>query len=347
MLALLVTLFLPAASPALAAGEGAVLSSSTAFCVDFVIELRGDPLSATPLEKEEVGVVPFGLWLNAIQIKNTDQGFQFATQVEDCSTYGCTLESGDTFRTIIAKSGISDAIRFTIYDEKWQKAGPAAISDRGWVAVPMSSPSGSREIWVIKADSRMHRRIPNPVMDPAILKWRGEDLFMIHALRSETFKTERVLIDERRFEEVPPNEPYFFTRGGREGNSFTAGYQAEYAGNLEGRLKIPLYGKRSEQPGSLLLTSCVRPMTSGGFADPVRILVDNQNRINVVTALRGAIWLMRFGEDGNIIAASRVAEDVVGDAGSIRIDSSGSFNFLHMEIDKELAPVRIHYARFR
>ncbi|MEK7767035.1 MAG: hypothetical protein AAB368_12435, partial [bacterium] len=183
---LLIPLALAACAPAMRQTAQAPAAPAPAFTATItaeggpVISLRGEPLTATRFVPEDFGQIPLGLWLNAVPMQEVQHGFQFAADLENCSGYGCIVTTADFNRVLVAKKGLADAVRLDLYDTGWKRFGMSAVNDRGWVAVPMASPKQEREVWVIKADGRLAGRIPHPVRTQAILRWRGEDLFLIH-----------------------------------------------------------------------------------------------------------------------------------------------------------------------
>ena len=108
----------------------APLLSGTMLHQPFRLTLTGDPQTATPLVTEQLGVIPFGRWLNAVPLKKVQHGFQVSLQLEHCSGAGCTVSLEAMRRVLVAKRDIASGIRLDIYDEGWKRSGMSAITAR-------------------------------------------------------------------------------------------------------------------------------------------------------------------------------------------------------------------------
>jgi hypothetical protein len=322
--------------------------STTTYAESFRITLSGDPFTASPFITENIGMIPVGRWLNALLPKKVQHGSELVAQIENCSGYGCVVETADSGRIIIAKRGVADAIRLGIYDAGWAKIGASAVSDDGQVAIPVASPRGETEIWVVRQNGRLRKRIPHQVSGPALMRWHGSGLYMIHAIGGG-IAAKKVSITTGAVETVDPLEAFWPDCGEGGGPPLTAGLPGEQADQLQGLTAVPVYRRGEPVPGTLELTRAARPMTQSGFAPPARVEFDCSGRINIVSATTDDIWCLRFGSDGKILNASKLSANMAGDFRSIRIDSRGRFYYLETELtgNDPPEPTQINLIRLR
>ncbi len=306
--------------------------SNTTLTGSFRLTLTGDPLTATPLVTERLGVIPFGRWLNAIPAEKNKRGFEFAAQLNNCSSRGCIVGLEDTQRVLIAKRGIADAIRLDIFDAGWKRIEAAAISESGQVAIPVVSPKDRREIWIIRSNGRMRKRIPHAVKGPMMLRWRNGSLFMVYQ-GPGGFSAMRASLSAGTMQSATPMEAWWVSCKGGPAQPLAVGLTGEIHELLEGVLTLPLYRRGNPQPGWLELTQSTRPMTTQGSTSPVHVKIDCLGRVNIVSALGNEVWCLRFGPDGKILKASKVDVNLAGDHRSIKIDQRGRFYLLEAELD--------------
>jgi hypothetical protein len=308
------------------------------------ITLTGSVLSAPPLKVMALAVVPFGTDANAIGMDKQKGGVQFQVGLESCSEDGCIVESGDVARIIVARSGIADAFPLGFIERGWKRQGLSSISDKGWLAVPLSTEDSTREIWVIDSRFRLRKRISHKIVSPCLLQWRGEDLFMVFQGNDGKMMAKQVLLDSGRIVSASPIEPWYPACPGQSATAYSAGWEGQNPMGFEGRLVMPLWQKGEAQPVAVELNDTVRPMTGNGLSSPVRLATDCDGRICIVTALGEDIWCMRFTPEGKLEAATHVLGSIAGDAKGIQIDRRGRFFYLETIMNTE-APEKIHLIR--
>lgn len=321
--------------------------STTAYAGSFRITLSGEPMTAPPLTAERIGAVPFGKWLNAVPMKKSQYGYEFSVELVECSSAGCTVRMEDPLRTLIAKDRIAGAVRLDIYDKGWRLNGSAAISNGGEVAVPTVSAGGKGEIWVIRKNERMRKRIPHTIVGPALLKWHTDGLYLVY-FDGGGLGAYRVDIPTGGLVSATPIEAWWTTCEGGPEQPLAVGMAGETPAEMSGVLALPAWRRGDPEPGWIVLTNSSRPMTANGAAVPVRVVVDCRGRINVVSALSDFVWCLRFGPDGGILNATRLEAHLAGDAKSVIIDEFGRFYYLEVEMDPETGePRMMHFVRMR
>ncbi len=298
------------------------------------ITLQGDPAKAARMAEERICIIPFGTEANAIKLEEQKGGVQFSVQLECCSEYGCIVEAGDIGRVVLAKPGIADAFALDLIEHGWKRRGLSAVSDTGRLAVPVTSPWNENEIWIMDTRFRLRRRIVHAIQTPLMLRWNGDDLYLIYMEGSGT-KTVRMLESGGRMVAAAPTEPWLTDCTGGAATVYTTGMTGENPDNFAGNLTADLFMRGSEGKVRLELTSATRPAGPEGYAAPVKVAVDCLGRFNVVSALGEDIWCMRFGPDGIIQAMYKVTASVAGDARSLRIDRRGRFYFINTELEKD------------
>lgn len=309
-----------------------------------IIALRGEPLTATKFELTDFSQIPFGRWLNGIPLETVQHGTSFSADLQNCSTYGCVVNVADQLRVLVAKKGVAGAVRLDLYDHGWKRFGYSGIDDRGWVAVPMIGPQKEHEVWVIRDNGRMAGRIPHPVEDQPILRWRGRDLFLIHH-PGDTFRVLQLSLEKGTAVSATPVEPWWYECVGGLRTGRAIGVTGDVPEFLSGWLSLPLHRRDDPVPGLLKITESARPMTSGGFANPVRVVVDCHGRFNVVSANGEEIWCLRYSPEGELLKASMLRGNLAGDAKTIQIDSTGTFSYLATEFDEDMKPALLHLGR--
>jgi len=311
----------------------------------FRLILTGEPLAAPRLKIERLGVIPFGKWLNAIPVKRTKHGTEFSVELVECGSFGCIVRMEDSRRVLIAKRELSGAIRLDIYDRGWRVSGSAAISNGGQVAIPATSPEGEGEVWIIRKNERMRKRIPHPVRGPSMLRWHSGGLFLLHQSRAG-MAAYRIDIPNGKAVSATPIEAWWTTCDGGPEKPLAVGIAGEIAETLKGTLSLPLHRQGDSEHGWLVLTNSARPMTTRGPTEVVRVTVDCLGRFNVVSALGEEIWCLRFSPGGKILNASRIESHIAGDATSIAIDEYGRFYYLAVEMNTEKRePRRMHFVK--
>ncbi len=309
----------------------------------FQITLSGDPLIAPRFEEESLGVIPLGRWSNAVSLTEAKHGFEFAVSLENCSGYGCTIQTPEGNRVLVAKKGIARVVRLNLYDEGWRQTGNSAVNDDGWVAVPMSGPGNKREVWIIKENNHMHKRLAYGIRSAVITYWGRDCVYLLHGAGTD-FKALRISISTGASTEVPPIEPFWAACESETAQA--VGFTGEVPDMLAGLTGLPVWRRGEPKPGLLELTPSVRPMTPEGLASPVRVDMDCMGRVSVISALSSAIWCMRFGTDGKLLNASPISGALTGDYNSIRTDRLGRFYFLLTEMDEDgRTPRQLHLRR--
>jgi len=339
------------ASRAMADAEPAavapVAASATVPADTFVLSLSGNALTATPFESERVGVIPFGRWANAIPTTPVQHGVQFSAELQSCSSMGCIVTTEDANRIVLAQKDMADAIRLPLYDDGWQRNGEAAISESGMTAVPVASRKGEREIWVIRHNGHIHKRIPHTIDTPVILKWRDDDLYLI-AKTNEGFTAQQVLLERETLVSATLIEPWWFRGNDRSTKIWAVGMAGENSDALRGDQTVPIWRQGSAEPGVLELSAAARPMTAGGFSSPVKVMVDEHGRVNMVCAMGDDIWCLRFGSDGRMQRTQKLALNLAGNYKSIQIDAGGRFYFLEVEMeDDQMTPKLMYLVRLK
>ena len=297
------------------------------------ISPSGDPTTATPLTAEHVCMIPFGRWVNGVNLTSVQHGVQFSAIVEQCATGGCLVTSEDPSRALVAKSDVADAIRFAIYDEGWVRTGPGAISENGLVAMPMSGPAGKREIWVLTPHEhtfRMRTRIPYDDASPAMVRWRDEDLYLLLG-DGDDLNPYRVNLATHAITSATDWEPWCYRCVGGDPDHLAAGQVGDRPTKLAGLTNLELHS-RSGRTAILELTTACRPMTSGGLATVVKVFVDCYGRIEMVSGLGEEIWCLRFSKEGDLLGSFQVGSGIAGDAKSVQVDERGRFYFLETKM---------------
>jgi hypothetical protein len=322
--------------------------SATEYAGGLHVTLTGDPLTASPFTSEQVSTIPFGRWLNGMPFTEREHGSEFSAQLVNCSAYGCIVELDTAGRVLVAHRDIADGIRLDIYDDGWSLSGSAAVSDAGMVAIPMTGPGGQREIWLIRRNGLMHKRIPVQTSGPVLIRWRNEEeLFMIHQDRGG-MELQRIAIGTEEAASATLMEAYWDVCAGGTAGRLSAGPLGESPDELRGYLSIPVYRRGDAVPGVLELTQSARPMTTGGYSSPVRVRMDCAGRINIVSALGDDVWCLRFGQDGKITNAQKISANLSGDFKSVLVDQHGSFWYLEVEIDQDTRrPMIAHLFRLK
>jgi len=308
------------------------------------IRLSGNILSAPQLKVMGLAVVPFGTEANAIGMEKQKGGVQFQIALESCSENGCIVESGDVTKIIVARSGIADAFPLAFIEPGWRRQGLSAISDRGWLAVPVSTLDNTREIWIIDDRFRLRKRISHKITNPSLFRWRGEDLFMVFQGPDEKMLAKRVDIDAGRLVSASPIEPWWPSCPGQSASQYSAGWEGENPLGFGGRLVMPVWRRGESRPTGLELPESIRPMTSQGLASPVKIAFDCDGRICIISALGEDIWCQRFSPEGKLLAASPITGSIAGDAKGIQIDRRGRFFYLETILNSA-EPEKIHLIR--
>lgn len=339
------------ASRSLAGPEAAPLTpgepSATVPAETFVLSLSGNALTATPFESERVGVIPFGRWANAIPTTPVQHGVQFSAELQSCSSMGCIVTTEDANRIVLAQKDIADAIRLPLYDEGWQRNGDAAISESGMTAVPVVSRKAEHEIWVIRHNGHLHKRIPHSIETPVILKWRDDDLYLI-AKTNDGFTARRVLLERETLVSATLIEPWWFRGNDRSTRIWAVGMKGESSDELRGDQTVPIWRQGVAAPGVLELSAAARPMTTGGFSSPVKVVIDEHGRVNMVCAMGDDIWCLRFGADGRMQRAQKLALNLAGNYKSIQIDAGGRFYYLEVEMeDDQMTPKLMYLVRLK
>jgi hypothetical protein len=314
------------------------LGSGAGRTEEFRLRLTGDPLTATPLVEEEVGIVPFGRFLNALPIQKVQYGVQFTAELDDCSSAGCVLLTEDAARVLVARKPIADGIRLDLYDRGWIRSGSVAISETGRLAAPVSGPAGQRELWIlrrVRQEWRMDRRLPLDLRVPVGPRWRGDDLFLRHAGETGGVGLSRVDLRTGKRSPADPLEAFWYDCHGEAPGHWAVGPAGEDPETLLGLTAVPLRRPGSSATGWLELTASVRPQGPNGLAGPVRVTVDCTGRPCVVSAVGEDIWCLRFHPDGSLERASRVRGSVTGDFKSVRIDERGRFLYLITEMEED------------
>lgn len=321
--------------------------SSTSYPDFFRLTLTGDPQTATALVEEELGVIPFGKWLNAIPSEKVQHGVKFSAQLAECSSFGCTVETENSRRVLVAKRGMADGIKIDIFEAGWKRVGSSAISEGGQLAIPVAGPDGNREVWIIRSNGRMRKRIPHSISGATLLRWHSGGLYMIYQ-DSVGLKTMEVSLNRGALTPAPLLDAWWATCEGGPETPLAVGMAGEIFESLKGYLTIPLYRRGDPQPGVLVLTQSVRPATTQGYASPTLVKIDCFGRINVVTAQGDEVWCLRFGADGHILKAGRIFGDLAGDAKGVKIDQRGRFYYLEVEMgERTRQPYRLHLMRLK
>jgi len=335
----------PAKKPVQSAIPSATMPpSEPAYQYSGRITLSGNLLTAPPLKVMALAMVPFGTDANAIGMEKQKGGVQFQVGLESCSEDGCTVECGDVTRIIVARSGVADAFPLGFIDPGWRRQGLSAISDKGWLAVPLSQEDGTREIWILDSRFRLRKRIPHKIVNPSMLRWRGEELFMVFQGSDSMMMAKRVNLDTGRISSASPIEPFWPDCPGQSASPYSAGWDGENPLGLGGKLLMPVWRRGETDPAAVVLNETVRPMTGNGLATPVKLAVDCEGRICVVTALGEDIWCLRFSPTGALEAATHVSGSIAGDAKGIQIDRRGRFFYLETILNAD-TPEKIHLIR--
>ncbi|MEK7476628.1 MAG: hypothetical protein AAB152_13480 [Candidatus Coatesbacteria bacterium] len=336
--------------PQAGAPGSTLMLDRAAIAPSFEIRLSGDPLTATPLETEDLGVIPFGRWLNAITLSTVQQGFQFAAELEYCSIPGCIVTNEDAGRVIIAKRDIADAVRLGLYDEGWARFGSPALSEENRLAVPVAGPGNKREIWVLKRATdgwRMHRRYPIAINVPIVLRYRDDDLYMLFHANSP-LDAARLDLATGKVVSATPIEAYWYECVGGTKGHWAIGPIGDHPEELGSYQSVPIWQRGNPRPGLLELNASCRPMTSGGFAAPALAQVDCLGRICIVSAMSEEIWCLRFGPDGALLNGSKIGLNIAGTYRAIQIDARGRFYFLVTEMDEDgKKPKMLHFVRMK
>jgi len=316
----------------------------------FLIRLSGDPLTATPLETEDLGLIPFGRWLNAILLNEVQQGFQFSAELEYCAIPGCIVTNEDGGRVLIARRDIADAVRLGLYDEGWGRFGSPALSEENRLAVPVTGPGGQREIWVLKraADGwRMGRRYPITIATPIVLRYRDDDLYLLYKGKTD-MDAARLDLQSGKVVSATAIEAYWYSCVGGEKDHWAIGPVGDRPEDLGAYQSVPIWRRGDPHPGLLELNASCRPMTTGGFAAPARAQVDCLGRICIVSAYSEEIWCLRFGPDGVLQNASKIEQNIAGTYKSIQVDERGRFYYLAVEMDEAgKKPKLLHFIRMK
>ncbi len=330
---------------ALAGRAAAAGVSATAPAEPYVLSLSGNALTATPFDLERIGVVPFGRWSNGVLTTQVQHGVQFSAELESCSSLGCVMTTEDAGRVVIARRDIADAIRLSLYDEGWQRNGDAAISESGMTAIPVVSRKAEHEIWVIRHNGRMHKRIAHTFDTPVILKWRDSDLYLL-ARVGDGFGAQRVLLEREALVSATLIEPWWYRGDDRSARNWAVGITGEHGDELRGLQTVPIWRQGDPAPGILELGAAARPMTQGGFSSPVQVKIDARGRVNIVSAMGDDIWCLRFGPDGVLQKATKLSLNMAGNYKSIQIDSGGRFYLLEVEMEEDqMTPKLMHLVR--
>ena len=308
------------------------------------IKLTGNLLSAPPLKVMALAMVPFGTDANAIGMEKQKGGVQFQIALESCSEDGCIVESGDVGRIIVARSGIADAFPLAFIEPGWKRQGLSAISDKGWLAIPLAMADDTREIWVIDNRFRLRKRVTHKQLNASMLRWRGEDLFMVFQGPDSKMMAKRVNMDTGRLASATPLEPWWPSCPGQSASPYSGGWESENPMGFAGKLILPLWRRGDPQPVALELNEVVRPMTGNGLSSPVKAVIACDGRICIVTALSEDIWCMRFSPTGALEAATNITGNIAGDAKGIQIDRRGRFFYLETIMNSE-TPEKIHLIR--
>ncbi len=334
-----------AGTPPVSKETKTAVSSAPDWTPAFRVVLRGDPLTATAFTGEAMGTVPFGNWLNGIPLKEVRYGFEFSAALEDCSGFGCVVQTIDNVRVLVVGKGIADAARLSLYDDGWHRAGAAGINDAGWLAIPMASPEGSNEVWIVKQNGRMHKRIPYSGRGAAIVRWHGNTRLFVLSGGGDAYRTDRILLETGQTISATPMEPWLYScADGVE--PMAVGLAGDVAELIGDRTWLAL--NRGDTPGTGLLdlTDSVRPFATEGLASPVKVRIDCLGRINVVSAKGMQIWCMRFSGDGTMEKAQQIGGGLAGDFRSVYIDLYGRFYFLVTELDEDnKTPARLRLYR--
>ena len=318
--------------------------SVTVFDESYRVRLTGDVLTATAFGADQMAIIPFGAWLNAIALDAPEKGAQFAAELQGCSSGGCVVGTDNGSKVIIARRGIAEAAKLDDYDMGFQVAGLSAISDEGLIAIPVVSRMGKREIWTLRRsrdEIRFHRRVEHDIQTPCMLIWRENDLFML--VKPETgLAARRVLLDANRLESATPIEPWMYSCA--EGRKPVAiGIRGDTPEQVSGWTFLPIYREGNPLPGVLELTQAARPKAAGGYCTPLRVKVDCYGRFCVVSSNSDEIWCLRFAADGAMEKASRIPLSFAGDAKGIIIDSQGRFYYLDVEMQDDMkTPKMLH-----
>lgn len=309
------------------------------------IQLSGDPLTATPFAEEELGVIPFGKFLNSIPLQTVQHGVTFAAELENCSMPGCVVSVDDLSRVLIARAGIADAARIPLYDDGFARSGSAALSEDNQLAIPVIGPGGVTEIWVLRRSRdgwRMRKRYPHNIAAPLMLRFRDEDLFAYFQENAGT-EVRRLRLDTGRMVSASPYEPYWYSCVGGVKGHWAVGATGEQPGALAGYQTVDLRRPGDPKPAILELTTAVRPRCEGGYASPERIQVDCLGRFCVISSFGDEIWCLRFGPDGAIQNAGRIGGSIAGNARSVQMDERGRFYYLSTEMDDDqMTPKLLH-----
>lgn len=332
-----------------AAAFGAPAAGAPAPAEPFRIVLTGDPASATPFAREDFGIIPFGGFVNALPLEHVQQGgVQFSAELTSCGGRGCVVETADGGRVLVGKRGIADAIKLDLYEQGWQRNGQGAISEDGVVALPVTAPDGSkREIWLVRSNGHLAKRLPNPNTMPVILHWRGDDLFIQTRALADTGFT-RISTESGRVSSATLLDPWLYrcTEDSAAPIAYTPGWLLQ--GELRGLTTVPLYRANGSEMGVLELTASIRPMTTQGFTSPVHIQTDCLGRFCVITAMGDEVWCLRFLPSGKLERASALFGSLAGNASAVQIDEHGRFYYLEVEMDENgQTPARIHLLRLK
>lgn len=336
-----------AAPPSSTLVQAAATATPLATSETYVLTLTGDALTASPFDLDRLGVIPFGRWANAIPTTPVQHGVQFSAEISSCSSLGCLVTCEDAGRLVVARREMADAIRLGLYDTGWQRNGESAISESGMSAVPVVSRKGERELWVIRSNGHLHKRVAHGINTPVILKWRDDDLYMIARVNA-AYVAQRVRLETETLVSATLIEPWWFRGDDRSVRNWAVGLPGENSEELRGSQTVPIWRQGDPLPGVLELTAAARPMTPGGFSSPVQIKIDARGRVNIVSTMGDDIWCLRFGADGRLQKASKLALNLAGNYKAIQIDSGGRFYFLEVEMDEDgMTPKLMHLVRLK
>ena len=287
-------------------------------------------------------MVPFGAWLNAINLEAPEKGAQFAAELQGCSSGGCVVGTENGSRILIANRGIAEAAKLDDYDMGFQIAGICAISEDGIVAAPVISRMGKREIWTIRRvreEYRFYRRVEHDIQAPCMLSWRGNDLFMLVKPESG-LEVRQVMLDANRLVSATPIEPWM--RSCEAGHKPVAiGIRGDTPEQVTGWTFLPLYREGNPLPGVLELTEAARPKAPGGYCTPMRVKVDCYGRFAVISTNNDEIWCLRFSVDGLMLKAGRIPMSFAGDSRGVIIDGQGRFYYLDVEMQEDMKTPRL------
>lgn len=309
------------------------------------IRLSGEPLAATPFEQVQLGVIPFGKFLNSVPLQTVQHGVTFAAEMENCAMPGCIISVDDLTRVLIARQGVADAARIPLYDDGFGRSGTAALSEDNQLAIPVAGPGDVHEIWVLHRSRdgwRMHKRYPHNIAAPLLLRFRDEDLFAYFQGGAGT-ELRRLRLDTGRMVSASPYDPYWYSCVGGAKGHWAVGPVGEQPGALAGYQVVEMRRPGDPNPAMLELTTAARPRCEGGYASPERVQVDCLGRFCVISAFGDEIWCMRFGQDGAIQNASRIGGSIAGNARSVQMDERGQFYYLETEMgDDQMTPKLLH-----